>query len=446
MTTTLGRVLCLTALVICTPLAAEPLTFESVVELATRADHEIDVLERRLRDQLEDLGLKSYLDEISLRLSGSLNGDSDAETDATVEGAAVLSGSLEIIPQLILDGSLEAADTSAEVPGASDDVFTGTLGLTLLPLADPAGKDRERLLAESTSIDLEAAMSGVASQAALLLVNVVEAELNLVMLREEQAIAERVLTNTQTLHERDRATDAELDGAEAAARTGERQIVRALLDIDRTKESLASDLGLPVDALEFPAVDDLDLEERIVEAQNLLNSTSAAELTLQDGDVRKSELDIRSAQLDVDAARRFDPTISITASAELPDFSYSVGAEVVLSPSQWDAEEVTDAQANLDNALSEYDAALRLAEYDAQAALNEIRYALEDLGFATEHLEDAQHDLEEADFRLSRGAITQLERDQAELAVVQAEHAVVLARIKVAQQLLSVQYGYSLIE
>jgi len=76
--------------------AAAVLTLELAADLAVGADNQVAVLQRHLQDQLDDLGIAGYLDDISLKLTGSMGGD--VNTPLSASGSAVLSAGLENRP------------------------------------------------------------------------------------------------------------------------------------------------------------------------------------------------------------------------------------------------------------------------------------------------------------------------------------------------------------
>ena len=167
----------------------------------------------------------------------------------------------------------------------------------------------------------------------------------------------------------------------------------------------------------------------------------AAELAEGDVAVVRAVQDVRSAQVDLESTHRFTPRLSVTASGGLPDWQYSVGAELTVSPADWDGTAIRDAQSDLAFAEREYGYAVRIAEYDAISALNELRFSLDDLDVARDDLSDNQQGFAEAEFRFGRGDITQLALDQASLGVAEAEHDVTMAMLNVVRRLMAIEYG-----
>jgi len=418
--------------------AAVALSLELAAELAIVADNEVAILQRQLEDQLDDLGIAGYLDDISLKLSGSVSGDVNTPLSA---GPAVFAAVVEIIPQLIVSGSLTATGSTSETSGAGADPPWGTVGLTLNPFADPNGRDRAELAAESTAADLVAAQASAAYRAVGSLIDAVSAWMELELLVLQQEIAIRSLADTQALYDRDRATDQQLASAEDAVRTGSERIVRAELSLHRTEEVLARELGVTAESIRIPAAGELNLESYLGTAANVLESVSAVELAESDAAVVSAAQDLRSAQLDLQSTHRFTPRFSITASGGLPNWQYSVGAVLTVSPADWDGTAVRDAESDLEFAESERDYAIRVAEYDALAALNELQFSLNDVEVAGDDLADAEQDLTEAAFRFGRGDITQLALDHARLTVTEAEHGVTTAMLNVVRRFMAIEYG-----
>lgn len=419
-------------------MAATSLTLELVAELAVGADNQVIVLGRRLQDQVDDLGISGYLDDISVRFSGSVGGD--AGTPPAGSGSAVLSAGIEIIPQLTVSGSLAATGSAAGSQGSADPL-TGSVGLSFNPFADPTGRDRAELAAESTAADLADARARAAYRAIGSLIDAVSARMELELLTIGQEIAVRSLADVLALHERERATDQQLASAEEIVRVGARRIVRAELSRDRDREALAREIGVAAESIEIPPADELDLESHISAAADLLESMSAAELAEGDVAVLHAAQNLRSAQLDLKSAHRFTPRLSITASGGLPNWQYSVGAELTISPADWDGAAVQSAESDLAFAVGEYEYALRIAEYDALSALGELQFSMDDLDVTRGDLADTRRDLAEAEFRFGRGDIPQLALDQTGLAVTEAEHEVFAAMLNVARRLGAIEFG-----
>ena len=415
------------------------LTPEHAAELAIKTDNQVALLQRKLQDQLADLGISGFLEDISVRLSGSLGGNADTAPSAA--GSAALSAGIEIIPQLTLTGNIAASGSIAGTQADGPDPLSGSVGLSFNPLADPTGRDRDKLAAESTAVDLAYATGSAAYGAIGSLLDALNAQMELDLLVKQQDLAVRSLANTRALYDRDRANDQQLTSAEDAVRTGAERIVRAELSLDRAYEVVARDVGIPSEAIRIPAADELDLDPYVAGAAELAGSLSAAELAELDVAVFRAAQDVRSAQLDLESIHRFSPRVSISASGGLPNRQYSVGAELTVSPADWNGTAAEDARSDLAFAEREYDYALRLAEYDALAALNELQFSLDDLEVALGDLADARQDLAEAAFRFGRGDITQLSLDQTQLGVAEAEHEVTGAMLNVVRRLMAIDYG-----
>ncbi|MEE8440865.1 MAG: TolC family protein, partial [Spirochaetia bacterium] len=357
------------------PVVVISLTLELAAELAVGVDNQVAVLQRRLGDQLDDLGFGGNLDDISLKLNGSTGGD--VVTALSMTGSATLSAEVEIIPQLTVSGNLGMTGSTAASSGGGPDPFSGSVGLTFLPLADPTGRDRAELAADSTATDLAEARARAAYRATGSLIDAVSARMELELLVLQQEIAIRSLANTQALYERDRATDQQLTAAEDAVKNGTERFTRAEVSLDRAQEVLAREIGVTAESIQIPRADGLDLKSVIDTAVTVMESTSATELAAGDAAVVRAAQDVRSAQLDLESTHRFTPRLSITASGGLlitgsgglPNWEYGVGAELTVSPADWDGSVIRDAESDLAFAESEYEFTLRIAGYDALAAL-----------------------------------------------------------------------------
>lgn len=460
----------------------EPLSFAAAAELAVGADSKVARLSRELQDQLDSLGWRGYLDAISLRLSGSVGGDivrpwSGLVATSAAEGSALLSARLDLDPRLAVTGTLGAtgtyaADTEPD-PAAGGGQETGREGLsgslqvTYAPFADRTAGDRTELLAESTSADLAEAIAAAAYRGITALIDAVSAAMETDLLTRRQEVEEWSLANTRALRAHDRATEDQLEAAQDAARAAAERVVRSELSAERSVEVLARTLGIPASTVSLPAIADLDTELIMGQAREFLAAAAtagapagsastaevrslAARLALRDASVVTAELQLRTAGLNVEAARRFAPQLSVTASAASPvwqpgaatqSWSYKIGAEITLSPSQWDGSAVSDALEDLQAAQDDYAYAVRLAELDVLGGLNELKFALDSVEAERQDRASAEQDLVEAQFRYERGYITALALEQARLAVLSAKHELGTARLTVVGRMAGIDYG-----
>jgi outer membrane protein TolC len=432
--------------------AAGALALTGVTEQAVAADSQVRLLERTLSDQLEALGLRGYMDQITLRLSGGLSGS--AERGMTADGSATLSANLDLLPQLTLTGTVSAADSwlgedTPAAPGAADEpAASASLGLLLRPFADSTTTDREELAVKSTTLELENATLQAGYRAVMALVDAVAAEGEIDLLHEQQAVNETALANITALYERDRATDEQLHAAEATVREGARRIARTEIDAARARESLAELLDLSAATIPVPAAGALGLDGLLARAEELAaagagadsGATTVAELAVADPGFRRAALEVEGAALDAEAAYRFSPDLVVSASAGVPNWQYAVNIDLTLSPAQWDGNAVTEAALDLADAEDAQAYALRLAELSVTAAIHELGYALVDVQVANDDLSDAEQDLVEAQFRFERGDITALALAQAKLAVLAARNGLFSAELEVVRQLAVIDY------
>jgi outer membrane protein TolC len=398
------------------------LTVDSAVELAIAADNEIASLEAALADQLYALGWGQYRDDITLRLSGSVEGNADG--DLSGNGSSELSASVQLIPQLSVTGSLSARLTSADGQPGGSDPLSGTVGLQFRPLADAHGDERDELSVEQTRGDIARAVMKVSYSAISRLFSAVEAVESLSLSAAQHDLAVEQLAAIQARYDRERATEAELDNARNSVRSAERQTARNEIALRQAAENLSQVLGLEVTPEDLPGWEDLGLDELLDSVVAHRDEVSTEELALSDSAVVKASYQIASARIDLAAARRFTPNLTISVSAALPDLSYGGQAELSISPSQWDGSAVSDAEDDLEQAQQAYDYAYRTALLGAEMALLDFDYAVADVELAREDLGEAVDTLAETEFRFDRGTVTALAVTEAELAVTRAESSV----------------------
>lgn len=423
--------------------ASVSLSLDDVAALSVAADREVAVLARELEEQLDDLGLSGYLDGMELTLGGSVSGD--ASTEPFAQASAELTAAVEIIPQLTVTGKLSANESAGEPPARSTpveetDPLSANLGISFSPLADSTGRDREELQAEKSALSLQDAERAAAFSGLTACLDLLSAGAALDIMELQLDVAERALLVTEALHERDRATDQDLDTAEDAFSDLDRQVVHGELAVERAREVLARLLALDTLTLYISGIDTGELEALAAAARNVLSAATTEDLAADDSAVATALLEVQLADLAVEAARRFNPRIGVNATGGLPDSQYEVGVTVSISPSDWDRSAVSEAEADLAYAETEYDYMLRLAELDADSALKELEFAIDDLDRSLDDLTDAEQDLTEAEFRYERGDITLLARDQAKLAVAEAEHAMFISQLEVARSLWAIEF------
>lgn len=422
--------------------AATPLTIETAASLAVASSSSVRSLEISLADQLEDLGIMGYLDGIRLSLGGSLGGspfDENPDTDLTYGSNARLSANLEIIPQLSLSGTL-SANLLHDGPVAAQDILTADLGLTLSPLADPTGRDQEIIAVDQATIDLSAAIDSASFTAISRLLDAIAAERATELDSQQAAVAEQDLANSQALYERDRISEDQLEASERELRSARQDLLRSELSSDRATASLAQAVGLPVDGVPVVRADAIGFEEVTEAAISFVETADVSEMAEAASGPQLSLLDVRRAELHQQSALVFSPELTVSASAGLPDRTYSLSAEISVSPSDFDFDARKDAEADLADAERAYEYAVLESIFGAQSALMDLEFALEDLDDAAYALGQAQQDLDEATFFSERGEITELEFQQVELDLALAEYNLVAAQISVAKNWYAIEF------
>lgn len=411
---------------------------ESVVALATANDASLVDLERRVEDAAEALGWGPYRDDLSLSLSGSLGGD--ALSALTAGGTATLGASVDVLPQLMLSGQLAGEVASTE--GAPADPFTGSLGMTLKPLADAQRDERDTIAYERAKLALEAGVRSVAFTAVTRLVDAVAARQGLAIAEADVELAERKLASLEALAERDRATREEVEAARDALRAARQARGRDALAAERARWSLAEAVGLTPEAIALPGWDELDLAASVVGIRRAADGLSADALADASQTVRSAALDVESARVELAAARRFTPELTAGAETRFPlepnapkqQPRYSLSLDFTVRPSDWDGSARAEAEEDLVFAERALEVARSNVGYDARSALLELEFAVEDLDAALHDLELAGQRLAEAAFRFERGDVTRLTLDTAELEVTKAHATVDLARAEVVRR------------
>ena len=409
-----GRPALAIALLVCSlaapaALDSAPLSVEAAMELAVRTDASIPTLQRRLDDQLDELGWGPYRDAFTLKLAGSLAGR--PEQDLSAGGSAVLSAGLQILPQLQISGSLTARVTNTPDAPGTPDPLSGKVGLVLTPLADAYRRSRDELAVESTLLSIDTRVSAVSYAAVAQLLSAMEADRELGMARTRAELALRSLESTQALAARDRATEQQLRNASDALRSAEQAVARGELAALRTLDELSRLLRMPVTDAELPGYSfAVEAVDRVAAARPSLAAESIADAS---PDVLKAQIDAEAAGIERAAARRFNPGVKITAEIGAPESAYSLGAEITLSAAAWDGRALAEADADLAAAEAALDAARRKALFAARSALLEFDIALANLDAERTSLGYAERALAEARFRFDRGDITALAVDQA---------------------------------
>ena len=417
----------------------EPLTLSSAVEMAVAADSEIAQLERDRDDQLDALGWGRYRDALSFSLSGSIGGS--AGTPLSAGGSSQLDASVALLPQLTLTGGLTARIQSdgATTPGSTDPL-SGSVGLSLRPLADAHGTDRDELALRNTEAEISRAVMQTSSQALGTLLDAVDALEAYSLSSRALSVAELRQASTEALYSRDRATEQERDQAESNVRTASQQVQRDEITARRAVEKLSQATAVTVTDEMVPSWADLGLEE-LIESAIASRETLTPELLAEDaGAVETASQEVESAQIALASERRFTPDLSIGASASYPNFSYQVTAELTISPSDFNGEGVSDAQRQLSTAQQQHDYAMRSARIDAESALLEFDIAVTNVDVAREKLSDANDALAETQFRYCRGDVTEVDVRDAELSVASAENGYQSALATALRRWATIEY------
>ncbi|MFW5741897.1 MAG: TolC family protein [Spirochaetota bacterium] len=415
---------------------------ESAAALATANDPTIVDLERAVEDAADALGWGPHRDDLTLSLSGSLDGD--RLSALTADGTATLGASVDILPQLTLTGQL-AGELSSADSGPADPV-TGSVGVALNPLADAQGGERDRIAYERATIALDSGARSVAYTAVTRLLDAVAAREDLTLAAADAVLAERTLASLEALAERGRAVDDEVEAARDALRSARQARERKALAADRAAWSLAHAVGLPRDALSLPDWDDLAIGSAAADVRVHAGDPSSRPepdaLIDEDPSVRTAALDAEAARVELAAARRFTPELSAGAQARFPlepegaqqQPRYLLSLDVTVRPSDWNGSVKVEAGEDLAFAERALEAARAEARYDARSALLELDIAIEDLDAELHDLELAEQDLAETAFRFEREAATRLALDTAELDVTKAQAAVDVARAAVVRR------------
>ncbi|MFW5814261.1 MAG: TolC family protein [Spirochaetota bacterium] len=422
---------------------------ETAAALATATDTKLVELERDVDAAADRLGWAPYRDDLALSLSGSLAGD---ELPALAAGGtASLDASVDVLPQLTLSGRLAGTVSSAD-PGPADPV-TGSMGVTLRPLADAQGEERDRIAYERAALALESRARAVAYTAVTSLLDAVAGHEELALAEADVALAERRLVSVEALAERERATDEEVEVARAALRTARHARERKALAAERAAWSLADTMGVAPDAMTLPDWDSLEIAASAARARARAGDSSSrpepGAMADADRSVGTAALDAEAARVELAATRRFTPELSAGAQARFPlepegaqqHPRYSLSLDVTVRPSDWAGSAKREAQEDLTFAERALESARQSARYDARSALLELEIAFEEQDAALHGLELAERELARAQFRFERGDIARLRLDAAELDVAKARAEVGRAGATVVRRWYAIDLG-----
>lgn len=428
---------------------AVAIDIETAAALATANDTRLVELERSAHDAADQIGWAPYRDDLALSLSGSLAGDEFSALAAG--GTATLDASVDVLPQLTLGGQLAGTVSSAD-PGPADPV-TGSMGVTLKPLADAQGDERDQIAYERAELALESRAREVAYTAVTSLLDAVAGHEDLALAEATVALAERKLASVEALAERDRATDEDVEAARDALRTARQARERKALAAERSVWELARAVGLPSEAFVLPDWDRLELATAAARVRERAGDPSSRPesdaMVDASSPVVTAALDAEAARVELAATRRFTPELSAGAQARFPlepegsqqQPRYSLSLDVTVRPSDWDGSARDEAEEDVAFAERALESARQGARYDARSALLELDIDLEELDAELHDLELAERELEEATFRFERGDITRLSLDAAELDVTKARAEVARARATVVRRWYAIDLG-----
>ena len=427
------RILLATALVVATSAAAAPadapiLDVETVAELATERAASLVALQRTVDDAAAALGWRPYRDDLSLSLTGSLTTSDFSSLESS--GSAVLAASIDVLPQLTVTGEIAGRLEDPEPPQGPEPL-AASLGLTLEPLADAGGTERNRIALERAELALRAEARTLSHAAIAKLLDALIARDELALAEEALAIARMSLASAEALAERDRATADQLERARDSLRAARQSRDRKELAASRAAWSLAAAIGLPESAFALPAWDELALGAAVEDIRVRGTALEAERLAEQTHTVRAAAIDLHAAEVELAATRRFTPELSAGADVELPGPTYSLSLGFTVRPSDWDGSAKAQAAEDVRFAEIDLETARTATEYAARSALLELDLALEDLDAAAHDRALAEQALAEARFRFGRGGVTRLAVARAELALEKAAAARDAARATV---------------
>ena len=414
------------------PLVGE-LTLDSAMNLAAAASSSVSALRHSLSEKLRDAGIVRFVQGVGMFLGGGAIGDTDDSFSYSANVA--VAASVPLLPQLSMDGSFSTAYAEGGAP-----TFGGSVGLSFSPLADATAHPRDLLDIERTAIHLDSALRAASSVAVSRLLGAVMAERYMELAEEKHAVARLALETTEELYERGQASEASYKAAQATLRARNHELRLSRLSAERTLELLAWALALPVGQIALPTLEDLGLEGLVEEAVALVGSADPAALADAAPGVLLSSIDVQEADLDISSARPFSPSLSITASAALPDLNYTVGAQFGFTVSDFDltARRVARKAATL--ARLDHEHVVTMARLDAREALLELEFSLEDLRAALDDLAEAQLDMAETQYYAKRGEATRLDLAQADLALGVAEEDVAEEQVGVVENWFVFQF------
>jgi outer membrane protein len=258
------------------------------------------------------------------------------------------------------------------------------------------------------------------------------AEAGLALAERGLALAERAVEVTRTRFERGGATPGELRDVERALQDAQAQRARAEREADLAARALADLVG-PMTPPALPTLPrltgtplavqraQLDLALAEVGARNagraLWPTAFAAYSYTFEGDRSTLSLSIESRTLQPRLEYRYQSEAGLGLES-LNRSSLQLGISLELSDATFAAAAAAERQQSA--AAAGLELAMRQAELEQLALESERQHAQAQLTLARQAARDAQAALEEADIRVGLGVATELERDQAALALKQA--------------------------
>lgn len=404
--------------------AAPPLPVDDFIVEAVGSSDSLADAQIALEEAAKALSPGFETDDIRLSISGSGRYSAGISSQHTMQDpfspSASASLSIPIIPQIQAGAQLST----------DFDTVSSSFSISASPFAEGSVTWRELEGYQQAGLKLASLTASLPYQIESAVYGYVTAAWSQELAEAKLALEEERFTVFSAQYAVGDISWSDFDAASQALSGAQ----RALFDAERStlsaRKQLVDSTGIELGTREVirPSIEEI---EAAIESRRNRISEETDQATTES--VRSSQIALAALEAQLEATPLFDPSVSVSANADLPFSSVSLSASITLSPSQYQREERDDLAEAIAEQLETIEIEQRLLEFEIGMLIRQIESAerLYTVSIASE--ESARVACENTSYYHELGDQTDLELEEARISLESAQ----LNRYRNAVSLLS---------